>query len=110
MKKTIRLTESDLTRIVKRVVTESENDTYYDFLNRIEDGGELDNAYSQVWSAAVKLIRVSDKLYDEISSNDSLDDSEKDELLSSLEYYTDRSEELKDLFGIEDYMIHDDEN
>jgi hypothetical protein len=44
MKKVIRLTESDLTRIVKRVIKENENDEYLEKIKMLVDAEHFDTA------------------------------------------------------------------
>ena len=57
MKKTIRLTEKDLTRIIKRIITEEDEDTQYD-MSWGHDNQEMEDA-------AAKIIQMIPSMVDE---------------------------------------------
>jgi|LakMenEpi03Aug12_release.lakeMendotaPanAssembly.Ray.scaffolds.fasta_scaffold2157528_2 hypothetical protein len=84
MKKVTRLTERDLTRLVKRVIKEDE-DTYYSYEEKLKDiKNDLDD--------------MVDNLYDienDIDRDDDLTNDEKEDLLYFIGNLLDRCEKKK---------------
>jgi hypothetical protein len=79
MKKVVRLTESDLNRIVKKVVNEQSDEM---------NPNDLFRTYEREIRSEVRNIQDSidtlERFYDDIEKEENLDEEEKDYLLSDL--------------------------
>jgi DNA repair ATPase RecN len=94
MKKTIKLTESDLHKIVKRVIKEDESKLdFYD--NKFQDlGVKISNALYELEKVMRECHDLSEELYDiidESSNNESTDNLDKlEDIAGSCTYYSDK--------------------
>ena len=77
-----RLSESDLNRIVKKIVNEQSDET---------NSEEIYDMYRQEIESGVEILRRTvfelESIYNEIYKNEDLDDRQREELLSEIEYY-----------------------
>ena len=77
-----RLSESDLNRIVKKIVNEQSDET---------NSEEIYDMYRQDIESGVENLRRTvfelESIYNEIYKNENLDDRQREELLSEIEYY-----------------------
>ena len=62
MKKTIRLTEKDLTRIIKRIITEEDEDTQYDPLSFGHDTPEMEDAAKKIIQMITNMVDDQDRV------------------------------------------------
>ena len=61
MKKTIRLTEKDLTRIIKRIITEEDEDTQYD-MSWGHDNQEMEDAAAKIIQMIPNMVDDQDRV------------------------------------------------
>ena len=61
MKKTIRLTEKDLNRIIKRIITEEDEDTQYD-MSWGHDNQEMEDAASKIIQMIPNMVDDQDRV------------------------------------------------
>ena len=89
MKKIVKLTETDLTRLVKRTINEmDETMSYEDFYDKISDFmGEF---YEDFDSMSDRYLDAANEMYDNVKDNENLDRHDKNDLLGQLqEFYDD---------------------
>lgn len=80
MKKIIRLTESELTRLVKRVINESVTERYNSKLSKIES-----NFRDEIYEFKEEFLEQLEEMIDDIRRNEDLDSKEKKELLRKVD-------------------------
>jgi hypothetical protein len=113
MKKIIRLTESDLTRIVKRVIKEQTEDLQDDMLQQIIDmDRELDNdptykKYEKVYT----LNKLKSMLQDEMGVDlDSISEEESEALIDMFSYMVEMSKSSGKSKMTRDSIINNKDN
>jgi hypothetical protein len=80
MKKIVRLTESDLTRLVKRTINENSKEDYHTKISKIEQ-----NFKTKINSFKDDFLDKLDEMIDDIRSNQTFDSKEKNELLKKID-------------------------
>ena len=91
MKRIVKLTETDLTRLVKRTINEMEDMdetmSYDDFYDTISDlMGEF---FEDFDSMSDRYLRTSNEMYDNVKDNENLDKDDKYELLDQIQEFQD---------------------
>jgi hypothetical protein len=92
MKKIIRLTESDLTRIVKRVIEENDDHIVYNYFKIVDKDGEIISVSATekgtkneltfvdgLLNMGLKLVKISKQEYDDFDSEEDDDDNWDDD-------------------------------
>ena len=92
MKKIIRLTESDLTRIVKRVIKENDDRTIYNYFKIVDKDGETISVSATekgtkneltfvdgLLNMGLKLVKISKQEYDDFDGEEDDDDNWDDD-------------------------------
>lgn len=84
MKKIVRLTESDLTRLVKKVIKEDE-ETFYDYRDMVE---KLKKDFiTEHTDLVADYLDKMEELKETIENIEELEEGEMDELTNELEHY-----------------------
>jgi hypothetical protein len=88
MKKIVKLTETDLTRLVKRTINEmDETMSYDDFYDTISDlMGEF---FEDFDSMSSRYLDAANEMYDNVKDNENLDKDDKYELLDQIQEFGD---------------------
>jgi DNA-binding CsgD family transcriptional regulator len=91
MKKIVKLTETDLTRLVKRTINEMEDMdetmSYDDFYDTISDlMGEF---FEDFDSMSSRYLDAANEMYDNVKDNENLDKDDKYELLDQIQEFQD---------------------
>jgi hypothetical protein len=91
MKKIVKLTETDLTRLVKRTINEMEDMdetmSYDDFYDTISDlMGEF---FEDFDSMSSRYLDAANEMYDNVKDNENLDKDDKYELLDQIQEFND---------------------
>jgi hypothetical protein len=80
MKKIVRLTESDLTRLVKRVITENSKEDYHTKISKIEQ-----NFKTKINLFKDDFLDKLEEMIDDIRNNQTFDSKDKNELLKKID-------------------------
>jgi hypothetical protein len=91
MKKIVKLTETDLTRLVKRTINEmddmNETMSFEDFYDTISDlMGEF---FEDFDSMSSRYLDAANEMYDNVKDNENLDKDDKYELLDQIQEFGD---------------------
>lgn len=109
MKKRIRLTESDLEKLIRRVIKESDEDMDISDFEDMEQGGEniddVKNYIEKLFDQLRSLKQITNRFLNDVDGidhfpniikNSDLDEDEKDELLDDLSFLYDITDDLFD--------------
>jgi hypothetical protein len=80
MKKIVRLTESDLSRLVKRVITENSKEDYHTKISKIEQ-----NFKTKINLFKDDFLDKLEEMIDDIRNNQTFDSKDKNELLKKID-------------------------
>ena len=92
MKKIVKLTETDLTKLVKRTINEMDDmedegmsaEEYHDTLEDM-----MGDFYNDFDSISNDYLRVTNEMYDDVKDNENLDKDDKYELLDQIQEFQD---------------------